>query len=320
MDPPQLARRSDWLDWYSAPIGGLNFNANCLDWIPTVSRSGGVGVELIPPTSYVHVAIKAKKGGGAVAMWRRPSSNDFELRGSVERSGTTPSSVPIYDPGMWTGTILRDVLSDAGIRGSGTVRRAGGDEKEPAATVVAQHETRLLAVMARANQDSLNMVAECLCKRLGHDATGKPGSWANGTAAVMAYAKNLGVGDDLLSLDDGSGLSSKNRVAASAFTTVLAHVAGRPDGDLFVATLAQPGEDGTLRRRFKGLSVAAHIHAKTGHINGVSTLSGYIDVDSDSPSGRRRFAFSILCNKYKGNANPWQDQVCQAIYDWARGR
>jgi len=60
------------------------------------------------------------------------------------------------------------------------------------------------------------------------------------------------------------------------------------------------------------------VHAKTGHIKGVSTLSGYIDVGEGT--GRRRFAFSILCNKYQGNVNPWQDEVCEAIYKWAGGK
>ena len=168
-------------------------------------------------------------------------------------------------------------------------------------------------------------MAECLCKRLGHDASpqgASQGSWDNGTAAVMAYVTGIGVDPSWVTLDDGSGLSNKNRVAARAFTTVLAHVAGLGNGEtgnLFVDSLAIPREDGTLRNRFKGMSVAKAIHAKTGHIAGVSTLSGYIDV-STKEGLKRRIAFSILCNKYQGNVNPWQDQVCQAIYEWAIGK
>ncbi|HEY4328950.1 MAG TPA: D-alanyl-D-alanine carboxypeptidase/D-alanyl-D-alanine-endopeptidase, partial [Phycisphaerae bacterium] len=173
------------------------------------------------------------------------------------------------------------------------------------------HETPILSVIERANTNSLNMMAECLCKRLGFEATGKPGSWQSGTAAVEAYAASVGVKSEWVSLDDGSGLSNKNRVAARAFTTVLAHVAAHGDGEKFMDTLAIPGDEGTLEKRFKGMGVAGHVHAKTGHISGVSTLSGYI------LAGNRRFAFSILVNKYQGNVNPWQDEVCQAIYDWA---
>jgi D-alanyl-D-alanine carboxypeptidase/D-alanyl-D-alanine-endopeptidase (penicillin-binding protein 4) len=308
------------LDWYSAPVGGLNFNANCLDWIPKLTAKG-VGLELIPETSYVSVNIKASRGSATrVSLLRPAESNNFELRGTIAASATSPYSVPIYDPGLWTGTVLRDVLSRSGITSTGGIRRAEEGEKFVTAGnsgLLATHETPILSVIRRANTNSVNMMAEGLCKRLGYDASaGKsPGTWANGTAAVESYVTSLGAKANWVSLDDGSGLSNKNRVASKAFTTVLAHVAARADGEQFIATLAEPGEDGTLQRRFKGLKVASHIHAKTGHISGVSTLSGYIEVPA--PGKNRLFAFSILCNKYQGNVNPWQDQVCQAIYDWA---
>jgi D-alanyl-D-alanine carboxypeptidase/D-alanyl-D-alanine-endopeptidase (penicillin-binding protein 4) len=311
----------DWkaaqlLQEYSAPIGGLNFNANCLDWSAKLTPSG-VGIETTPPaTSYVSVSIKATRGSETkVSMVRPEKSNKFELRGTLAGASSIVFSVPIYDPGMWTGTILRDTLAHAGIQATGQIRRPTDGERFPTGVMVASHDTPLMSVIGRANTNSLNMMAECLCKRLGYDSTGgrEAGSWANGTAAVEAFVTSLGVPANQISLDDGSGLSNKNRVSAHAFATVLAHVAGRADADKFIDTLAQPGEDGTLKSRFQHLSVAAHIHAKTGHIDTVSTLSGYIF------TGSRRFAFSILVNK-TGGVNDWQDQVCQAIYSWALGK
>jgi len=307
------------LDWYSAPVGGLNFNANCLDWLPTLTGKG-VTVELIPHTTYVSVVNKASRGPRTLVSLIRPAdSNKFELRGTISATATTPLSVPIYDPGLWTGTILRDVLANQGITATGNVRRIEDGEQLTGATLLASHATPILSVIKRADTDSLNMMAESLCKRLGHDATGQPGSWTNGPAAVKTYLANLGIQDDWATLDDGSGLSNKNKVAAKVFTTVLAHVAATPDADAFVNCLATPGEDGTLRNRFKAKPCADAIHAKTGHITGVSTLSGFIDVPS-AGGKPRRIVFSILCNKYKGNVNPWQDDVCEAIYDWASGK
>jgi D-alanyl-D-alanine carboxypeptidase/D-alanyl-D-alanine-endopeptidase (penicillin-binding protein 4) len=308
------------LEWYEAGIAGLNFNCNCLDWLPTLTKSG-VDLKLFPDTRYVTVTNKASRGSATrVSLLRPATANTFQLRGTVAGNapeGADPYSVPIYDPGLWTGTILQEVLADQGIASSGQVRRVDEDEKITGATLLATHDTPILDVLKRANTNSINMMAESICKRLGHDATGKPGSWQSGTDAVEAYVHSLGVDPSDIHLDDGSGLSSKNKVAAKAFTAVLAHVAARPDGELFINTLAKAGEEGTLLKRFKGMPVASAIHAKTGHISGVSTLSGYIDLNS---SPKRRFAFSILVNKYKGNVNPWQDQVCQAVYAWASGK
>ena len=68
-----------------APIAGLNFNANCLDWIPKLTNRG-VGVDLIPDTSYISVAIKASRGKDSrVSMVRPPTENHFELRGNTRR-------------------------------------------------------------------------------------------------------------------------------------------------------------------------------------------------------------------------------------------
>jgi D-alanyl-D-alanine carboxypeptidase/D-alanyl-D-alanine-endopeptidase (penicillin-binding protein 4) len=314
----------DSLEWFSAPIGGLNFNANCLDFTPKLTARGGVTLELVPDTSYVDVSIKATRGSPRTISFLRPAmANTFTLRGTLPSSDTAPSSVPIYDPGLWTGTILKDVLARAGIQSTvkDCVVRPADSDRFTNATLLAFHETPILNVIRRANTNSLNMMAEGLCKRLGYDSTGgkEPGSWANGTAAVQTYVTSLGAKSEWILLDDGSGLSNKNRVSARAFTTVLAHVGGRPDASDYIATLAIPRSDGTLERRFKGLSVADHVHAKTGHIQGVSCLSGYIEM-GDSIGDGRRFAFSILCNKYQGNVNPWQDQVCQAIYSWVKGK
>lgn len=311
---------NQYLAYYEAPIGGLNFNANCLDWV--AKRNGSaVSLTLIPDTSYVSVVNKARGGSStAISMVRPRNSNKFELRGTLAASLSTPESVTIADPGLWTGTILRDRLTEAGIQSTGSVRRLAAEENATAGKtpqLVARFQTPVIDVIRRANTNSLNMMAEGLCKRLGYDATGKPGSWANGTAAVEAFAQSIGVPASLVQLHDGSGLSAENRVAAQAFTTMLAHVAARPDGQLFVETLAIPGEDGTLERRFRGKSmqaVAQGIRAKTGHISGVSCLTGYLTV------GDRSFAFSILCHRYVGNVNPWQEEVCKAIYDWAKTR
>jgi D-alanyl-D-alanine carboxypeptidase/D-alanyl-D-alanine-endopeptidase (penicillin-binding protein 4) len=247
-------------------------------------------------------------------MLRPAGSGKFELRGTVAASATSPYYVPIDDPGLWTGTILRDALIRTGIRASGKVRRASAAETFAGATLLATHETPLLSVITRANTHSLNMMAEAVCKRLGYDASGAPGTWTSGTEAIERYVASLGVDRATVSLDDGSGLSKKNRASARAITTVLAHVAGRPDGRLFIETLAQPGETGTLEKRFRGMKVADFVRAKTGHISGVSALSGYV------LAGKRTFTFSILFNRYAGNVNPVQDQICEALYTWAGGK
>jgi D-alanyl-D-alanine carboxypeptidase/D-alanyl-D-alanine-endopeptidase (penicillin-binding protein 4) len=248
----------------------------------------------------------------------------FEARiGALNFSNNLKDGAPVADPGAWAGGALKQRLTAAGIKCTGALMRVPADTKYDG-TLVAVQETPIIAVITRANTNSINMMAEGLCKRLGHDATNQPGSWQNGTAAVEAYLKSIKIPPGTVTLDDGSGLSDKNKATARAFTAVLAHVGARADGDIYVQSFATPGV-GSLVSRFKDAgtrAAAGAIHAKTGHISNVSTLSGYLEVHG------RRFAFSILCNNYYkaasrgdaavSNVNPWQDRVVTEIYNWAK--
>jgi len=314
------------LSWFEAPIGGLNFNANCLDWLAKLTKDGAVRVELTPPTTYGTVTLKAKRAAQTqVWMYRGEPGTEgarrYELRGTVAASMTEAESVSVDDPGLWTGSVLKDRLTAAGIAVTGTVKRVDG-AGALRGQWVGETKTEVIEIIRRANKNSVNMMAEGLCKRLGYDAAvaagkNEPGSWPRGTGAVEAFVRSLGVPGDRVSLADGSGLSADNKVAAGAFTAVLAHVAAVKEGELFVESLATPSEDGTLKRRFRSMpAVAKAVHGKTGHIKGVSALSGYLDVN------QRRFAFSILTNnsKFPGDMNLWEEKVVEQVWEWAGGK
>lgn len=303
------------LAWYEGPVGGLNFNINCLDWRPTVAHNGAIGVQLNPRVSDATVKILAHRGPyQRVWMWRPPTSNHFIMRGMVHQTQLYPVSTSIVDPGLWTGSILKGCMEAGGVHISGPVQR----ETLAQATAASGMKPQLLATFAtplsdilhRADTDSINMMAECLCKKLGHDATGRPGSWANGTAAVINFVKSLGLPSNTLHLVDGSGLSRQDVVASRVFTTVLADDYHQPDAGVFIHSLAVPGR-GTLINRFVRSPMDRFIHAKTGHIDGASTLTGFLLLP------HQPIVFSILVNHYHGNVNYWQEQVVHAVYLWA---
>jgi D-alanyl-D-alanine carboxypeptidase/D-alanyl-D-alanine-endopeptidase (penicillin-binding protein 4) len=76
---------------------------------------------------------------------------------------------------------------------------------------------------------------------------------------------------------DGSGLSLHNRATPSAMVRALEHAHHSEYSDAFHASLAMAGErSGTLRRLFTSSATAGNLHAKTGYINDVRTLSGYV--------------------------------------------
>jgi D-alanyl-D-alanine carboxypeptidase/D-alanyl-D-alanine-endopeptidase (penicillin-binding protein 4) len=164
-------------------------------------------------------------------------------------------------------------------------------------------------VLARANKDSMNLYAEALCKRLGYETTHESGSWANGTAAVRKFlTDSVGVSGEELTLDDGCGLSKKNGISANALAQTLVHNFRSPQREAFINSLAIGGVDGTLDRRFLD-DLRGRVFAKSGFVNNVSCLSGYVHTRDD-----QWFCFSILMNNvFSGGAKQLQERVVKAI-------
>ena len=159
----------------------------------------------------------------------------------------------------------------------------------------------------------MNLYAECLCKRLGASATGGGGgSWVTGTAVVASFLRKVGVPGDQFHLDDGCGLSKANAVTAAAVTQVLAYDFAGPHARVFMDTLAVAGADGTLAERFGRSTLKGRVLAKTGTVNGVSCLSGYLHARDG-----QWYAFSILMNRLAGGGKPVQERIVRAIDDAA---
>jgi serine-type D-Ala-D-Ala carboxypeptidase/endopeptidase (penicillin-binding protein 4) len=137
------------------------------------------------------------------------------------------------------------------------------------------------------NHPSDNFYAETLLKLLGARA-GTGGSTARGIAAAQEVLKQLGVSAKMV---DGSGLSRVDRVSPHQIVRLLAAMAGRREGALFRASLAAPGEWGTLQHRMTGTAARGACRAKTGTLIGVSALSGYC-----TDAAGHTIVFSLLEN------------------------
>lgn len=319
---------------YEAGVGGVNLNANCVDFSVRPNGPGQlVSFSLEPDTKYVNVRNTCVAGAeNAVWLSRSAGVNDIVLRGTTRGSSPTVQAVTIHDPPMYAATVLAETLAARGVRVTGQVKRdrtiraqtqqvgRQGPFAAPQFGLVAVHETPLPAVLARCNKDSMNLYAESLCKRLGFAATGgASGSWENGTAAVGAYLKSIGIAEAEFRLDDGSGLSKENAISAHALTTVLIRDFYGKGRETFLASLSVAGSDGTLEDRFRGehADLRGRVIGKSGYVNGVRSLSGFLKAKDD-----RWYAFSILMNKTPNAAQVkfLQEQILRAVDNHAAGQ
>ncbi len=208
----------------------------------------------------------------------------------------------VTDPPRAAATRLGETLAGLGVRhtgGVGTVVTPRGARL--VASVKSPTLRRILFVM---NHESDNFIAETLRKDVGAYA-GTRGSTAEGSRVTTALLNDrgiLGAGDRLV---DGSGLSRANRVSASSFVRLLAAADAEPTwGRSLIDSLPRGGE-GTLIRRFLNEPARSRVRAKTGYINGVSSLAGTV-----TSIGGTRYAFAFLMNDGDiGGAKTTQERV-----------
>jgi len=158
----------------------------------------------------------------------------------------------------------------------GKVRVSSKVSVSPTATLdtptLAIHQSPTIAeLVSITNHPSDNFYAETLLKLLGARA-GTGGSTAKGIVAAQEALRQLGVKAEMV---DGSGLSRVDRVSPHQIVRLLAAMAGRGEGEAFRASLAAPGEWGTLEHRMTRTAARGDCRAKTGTLIGVSALSGY---------------------------------------------
>jgi D-alanyl-D-alanine carboxypeptidase/D-alanyl-D-alanine-endopeptidase (penicillin-binding protein 4) len=143
--------------------------------------------------------------------------------------------------------------------------------------------------------DSNNDLAECLAHLVGLKSTGKA-TFKTGASATIEAVNELGISTVGMALVDGSGLSSRNRIAPYTLALLISSTAGDQADDLWpiAAGLPVAGLTGTLADRFavKGMTQAiGYVRAKTGSLNDTVALAGSVR-DRDG----RVLVFAILAN------------------------
>lgn len=277
---------------------GVNFNTVALAVAPSEQVGALAHVNLDPlPIAGIEIENQVRTSGPkpklALEVTRvslPQGKSKILLRGEIPlASSVTKVYRSVNDPVHSSGELVRAFLAKQGIRVQGRVRAASCP---PSATLLwTVNSQALRSIIASLNQYSSNYIADVMIKRLGaassprlnarETATGS-GSYASGLAAMDDFLrKKVGLSGEY-QLENGSGLSTANRISAGQLVRVLQYVASHweffPD---YLASLPVAGESGTLDARFRSKDTAAlqgQIRAKTGTLSQpvlVSALAGY---------------------------------------------
>lgn len=309
--------------WYCAQVSGLNYHTNIINVFATPRTPGRSPViETVPSASWLRISNNGRSvSTEANTLWisRRLGTNDMTLHGNVRWATGAPIPVAIHEPALVFGWLFQDACETSGL-GRPEVRRARPNEDLEDGELLGVVRTPLHVALERSNVDSHNLYADSMFKRMGHEVTGQPGSWDTGAAVLrMTLGELLGPADaSSVHISDGSGMSRGNRVSPEVFTHLLDNAWGNDDfRESFVASLPIGGATGTLERRFRSITVENLVRAKSGYLNGVSNLSGYV---IDEKTGQA-VAFSVLVNDIPATlpirrVKLFHERVVKIIDEW----
>jgi D-alanyl-D-alanine carboxypeptidase/D-alanyl-D-alanine-endopeptidase (penicillin-binding protein 4) len=196
----------------------------------------------------------------------------------------------VGDPARFAAAVFAEVLEKRGVlvmRGVAT----SSDPLDARTRVLAAHEGAPMArLLEEVNKESQNLHAELLLRLVGRRVLGE-GTTEKGREAVESFLDRLEVRRAGWQLVDGSGLSHTNALTPRGLVSLLAAMDVHEQADVFRSSLAVAGVDGKLEDRMVGTRAQARVRAKTGALQGVSALAGYVTTD-----GGARLAFAILLN------------------------
>lgn len=176
------------------------------------------------------------------------------------------------------------------------------------------HHSRPLSDIIRLiNKFSNNVMTRQLLLTLGAELDEPPGTAGRGIRVIDGYLTGLGLDTRTLNIDNGAGLSRDARASAKLLADILAHAWTIPYRPEFISSLSITGVDGTAKYRLRHKAASGYAHVKTGTIDDVSAVAGYVH----ARSGREYIVAGIMNRKlaHKGHGK----ELMNALVTWTYG-
>lgn len=310
----------------SGPYGLLmHFNTVQLLLIPDTAAGRPVSVIANPPLTGIPIDNRILTTAGNCGIWysrlearleNQESSPRLVLSGSLPAScGTQSWGVSPFSPAQFSAAMTATEWQAAGGKLQGQVRHGSAPSKP---SVLAGNTSPALAEIVREmNKWSSNVIARQLLAVLGlnyartHNDTTVDMVTAGGAAATERL-RLAGVGIEGLRIENGAGLSRSARIRADTLGEMLIAAWQRPFMPEFIAALPIAGIDGTARRQFGRGAVRGRAHIKTGTINQVRAIAGYLQ-DGEG----RRYAIVMMVNHPNAAASV---EAQNALLEWLEQR
>jgi D-alanyl-D-alanine carboxypeptidase/D-alanyl-D-alanine-endopeptidase (penicillin-binding protein 4) len=278
---------------YSAPVTALLYNEGSVDLVIQAGSAAGEPVAILvrPDGSGLDVDNRLttvpETGSGMLTLRRLPGSSRLVVEGQIPATAAPfARTASVENPTKFFASALRLSLLDEGVAIDGDAADADELAAKPdlagsnvVATLLSAPLSEQIAAMMKVSQ---NQYAESLLKRIG------------GRSSVQQVLAGWGIAPDSYVVADGSGLSRYNYVTSDALVRILQVMYGEPKHQTaFTAALPVAGRDGTLARRLAGTPAEGKVRAKTGTVDNVRAIAGYVQTGDGET-----FVFAMMANNF----------------------
>ena len=303
---------------YSAPVGALQFNMNQVELTIAPGAAAGDPALIVVTTDGSDLVIVNRVTTSAagtpteVDVARYPGSRELTVFGTIAVAATSVSRTAAVDnPTQFFVNALKGALHARGISVTGEAididdiaapgvndgRRTIGHVQSPPLSTIGKTLMKI----------SQNLYAETVFRSISLQPG--PASVSASRALADETLARWGIAPGQYRIADGSGLSRVNFVSAQMIVRILRAMARDPQNfALFDATLPIGGKDGTIASRMKGTRAEDNVHAKTGTLGHVRSLSGYL-----TTAGGERLVFSMIANNFQAPASAVDAAVDAAL-------
>jgi D-alanyl-D-alanine carboxypeptidase/D-alanyl-D-alanine-endopeptidase (penicillin-binding protein 4) len=319
--PPAFEQQPNEWASFRAPVSAVALDENCVTMTVRASSPGSPARVAFEPPGFVDVegGVRTSDSTGADTVELALAGNGGRLSAKVSGAVGSDSRVVRYtrraeDPRLLAGYALKALLEEEDVKVSGEVKLGTASPH-----VIAKHASApLSSLLYSLGKQSDNFYAEMVFKSLGGEGHGRPAKSGDAAEVVTRFLEKIGASDAGLSIKNGSGLFDANRVTAWSTVELLRWAWREPSiQPEYVAQLSVGGVDGTLHHRFRGELTRHHVRAKTGTLDDVIALSGYLLRDE----GKGPLAFSIFFNRVGGKqdgARHAADRLVEVLARWGK--
>lgn len=298
--------------YYGAPISALttspdnDYDVSTVIVTAAASRVGSApNISVQPNASGLRLINQAKTvsagSKNTLKIERKYRTNQIILSGNLPQGSSKKEWVTMFNPTLSTIHSFKNTLVAQGIKFGSDSKVNYAKVPSQAVSLGTKRSQPLFQIMPTFMKLSNNGIADILVKTMGKKVH-NVGDWEHGLEVIREYGRSIGLDMNQWKFEDGSGISHSNRVNAIQQTLLLAKQPEEPYYQrTFLKSLPVGGQrdrsvGGTLRNRYIETGYKNRVIAKTGSLDGVSTLAGYVQANSG-----KWYAFSILV-EHKGSS------------------